>query len=188
MIFNSLVRSVVIVEPENPENIGFIARLSENFDFDIRLVRPKFNLEQCRTTANNAQDKLRETKIYDSVKDAIKDLDFIIGTKPGKGVNSKDFEFRKNTSIMLGRESSGLTKDELSMCDAVVHIEADYDSLNLSHAASVLMYEAFSAEEKSVDNSRLDYLEEEFGGNLRRLIGRSSPTEEEIDGLIGELN
>lgn len=181
------MKAVIVVEPEQPENIGFIARLSENFNFKVRVVRPKFNLKESRTTANNAQEKLRNTEIFETVEEAVKDLEFVVGTKPGKGVNSKNFEFRENTSIMLGRESSGLTKEELNYCDALVHIDADYNSLNLSHAASILMYEAYDSKEPGVDNSRLNFIEEEYGPRLKQLISRANPTKEEIDQLLGEL-
>ena len=182
------VRYIVLVEPEVPENTGFIARLCENFNFGLRVLRPEFNLSEARKTANNAQEKLRNTEIFDGLDEEVKDLDFVVGTKPGKGVSSKEFSFRENTSIMLGRESSGLSNSELEICDAVIHIESDYSSLNLSHAASVLMYEAYQPENKAVNNKRLEFVEREYGGYLRDLISRASPTDEEIDRLLGELN
>ena len=182
------MRYIILVEPEVPENTGFIARLCENFKFDLRLVRPQFNLSEARGTANNAQEKLRNTEIFDNLEEAVSDLDLVVGTKPGKGTSSKEFSFRENTSIMLGRESSGLTNSELELCDAVVHISSDYSSLNLSHAASVLMYEAYQPENKAVNTERLDFLENQYGSKLKELVGRSSPTDEEIDKLLGELN
>lgn len=178
----------MLVEPEIPENTGFIARLCENFEFNLRIVRPQFNLSEARGTANNAQKKLRNVVIFQDLEEAIQDLDFVVGTKPEKGTSCREFSFRENTSIMLGRESSGLTNSELDLCDAVVHIQADYSSLNLSHAASVMMYEAYQSEGKSVSGERLDFLEKEYGSKLKELIGRSSPTEEELDRLLGELN
>lgn len=182
------VRYIILVEPEVPENTGFIARLCENFDFDLRAVRPEFNLSEARGTANNAQEKLRNTEIFDELEEAVNDLDFVVGTKPGKGTSCKEFNFRENTSIMLGRESSGLTNSELDLCDAVVHIQSDYSSLNLSHAGSVVMYEAYQAEDKAVNTERLDFLENKYGGKVRELISRASPTDEELDRLLGDLN
>lgn len=181
------MKTVVVVEPESAENLGFIARLAENFEFDVRLVSPKFNLEESRKTANNAQEKLRNARIFDTAVEAIEGLEFIVGTKPGKGISSKEFSFRDNTSIMLGRESSGLTKEEIRLCDAVVHIDASYDSLNLSHAASILMYEAYHSSGNSVDSSRLEFIEKEFGENLRKAVAQASLKNEELDQLIGEL-
>lgn len=182
------MRSVILVEPETPENTGFIARLCHNFDFDMRLVNPGFNLEESRSTANNAQQVLRDAVIFDSLEEAIEDLDFVIGTKPGRGVECGSFEFKRNTSIVFGRESSGLTKRELEKCDATVHIQAsEYESLNLSHAASIVMYQASSFEGENIDSDRLDVVEEKGGKVLRELVARGSPERGELDRLISEL-
>lgn len=182
------MRSIVIVEPEVPENTGFIARLCSNFDFKLRIVNPDFNLSEARSTANNAQRILREAEIFDGLENAIEDLDFVVGTKPDKGVSCKDFEFRENTSIVLGRESSGLTMEELSNCDAAVHIPVlGYESLNLSHAASVMMYEASNNKGTNADSQRLHVVAQKSGEKVRELIGRGSPTEAELDEVLGEL-
>lgn len=182
------MKTVVVVEPEVPENTGFIARLCSNFGFELRIVNPDFNLSDCRSTAQNAQEVLRNSRIYDNFEEAIIDLDFLIGTKPGKGVKSREFSFRDNTSIVLGRESSGLTNSELEKCDAVVHIETSgYESVNLSHAAAVLMHQASSSNGEAVDNGRLDVLEERSGPVLRDIIARGSPTDKELDSILKEL-
>jgi len=182
------MRSVILVEPETPENTGFIARLCSNFGFNLRLVNPDFNLKDARKTANNAQDILRSAKLFDSLEKALENVDFAVGTKPGQGSNCREFQFRENTSIVLGRESSGLTKEELELCDTVVHIPAEgYGSLNLSHAASVIMYEASENNGENVDSNRLRVVAQKSGEKVRELIARGSPTEEELDQVLGEL-
>jgi len=138
------VRAVVIVEPEIPENTGFIARLAENFEFELRIVNPEFNLEEAKRTASRAQGKLREAKIYESAEEAVENLEYVLGTKPGRGISLGEFEPRENTSVMIGRESSGLENSELELCDAVTHIETgEYESINQSHAVSIIMHNVF---------------------------------------------
>lgn len=182
------MKCIILVEPEIAENTGFIARLCHNFGFSLRLVEPKFNLEEARSTANNAQKVLREARIFDTLESSIKDLDFVVATKPGKGTSTRNFEFRANTSIVLGRESSGLSKEEIDMCDTVIHIDTQgYESFNLSHAASILMYEASDFSGKNIDSDRLDFVEKKGGKKLRELIARGSPEEGEIDKVIEEL-
>ena len=183
------MRSVILVEPETPENTGFVARLCSNFNFELRIVNPGFNLEKARKTANNSQKKLRTARIFDSFEDAREDLDYVVGTKPGKGSDCREFQFRENTSIALGRESRGLAHDELEKCDAVVNIPAKgYSSLSLSHAASILMYEASkTAEGKNVNSNRLRVVAQKSGEKVRELIARGSPTDEELDQVLGEL-
>lgn len=182
------MRSIVIVEPEIAKNTGFIARLCSNFDFSLRLVNPSFNLSECRSTAQNSQKTLRQTKIFDTLDEALEDLDFVVGTKPGKGLKCRDFKFRENTSILLGRESSGLKNSELEKCDTVLHIDTSgYQSLNLSHAAAVMMYEASKPQGENVDGERLDIIENNTGSDLRDIIARASPTDAELDRILKDL-
>ena len=134
-------KTLILVEPEQPENTGFAARLSANFDYDLELVKPVFNLSQCRKTARRAQERLRGAKIHPSLEKALENKQNIIGTKPGRGEPLQDVDNLDEVTIVVGRESSGLKNSELSLCDRNVHIEtSEYSSLNQSHAAAILMY------------------------------------------------
>lgn len=185
------MKSVILVEPEIPENTGFIARLTDNFDAELRIVNPGFRLDEARETATNAQQKLRDAKIYESLEEAIEGLDQVIGTKPGKGLPVKQFTPRKNTSVVIGRESSGLSNEELSLCDAVVHIDLPgYQSMNQSHATAVLLHELNEREDgNSLKQKQKKALKEKIGnGKVYELILRGSPREGEYDRLMGELH
>ncbi|MFB6145298.1 MAG: RNA methyltransferase [Candidatus Nanohaloarchaea archaeon] len=182
--------AVVIVEPEIPENTGFIARLASNFEFDLRIVNPEFNLSEARGTASKAQEKLREARIYSSVEEAIEDLDYIIGTKPGKGISLKRFQPRENSSIMIGRESSGLSNEELGMCDALVHIDTgEYSSLNQSHAAAVVMHHFHSGKKgEGIDQGMKEKLDSMIGGTtLEEVLLSANPAKDIMGRVIGEL-
>lgn len=183
------MKAVILVEPEIPENTGSIARLSYNYNYQLRIVKPRFNLEKARKTAKNGQEKLRNAKIYDTVREATEGLEYIVGTKPGKGIGLKKFTPRKNTSIMIGRESSGLSNEELEMCDAVVHIETeDYDSINQSHATAIAMHSFAEADENGLDLDKKEYISSIVDSNiLEKLIFRANPSETEANHLIGEL-
>ncbi len=183
------MEAVIIMEPQIPENTGFIARLCSNYNCEMRIVNPEFNLSKSRDTAVSAQNVLDEAEIFDSLEDALDELDFVIGTKPGRGTSLESFQPRENTSLLLGREDSGLSNEELDLCDAVVHIDTPgYSSMNLSHAAAVLMH-SFSNRSKDENIAgRTEYLKELVGDNIiSELILRGSPTEQEFDRLIGEL-
>ena len=65
------MRKLVLIEPEIPENTGSIARLAANFYFELRIVNPQFNLAEARKTAKNAQNKLRDARIYEKVEEAV---------------------------------------------------------------------------------------------------------------------
>lgn len=151
--------SCTVVEPEIEQNLGFLARTMANFNIEeLRLVNPQFTIgEEARTTAVHAQDLLDNTRIYENLEAAIQDTDIAVGTT---GVDSSSSNVLRNPitpeamaeravdvdgdiSILLGRESKGLSNDELEQCDFVVRIPTsdDYPVMNITHAGAVLFYE-----------------------------------------------
>ena len=56
----------------------------------------------------------------------------------------KENSFKK-AGLVIGRESSGLTNEELSVCDVLLTIPTskNYASMNISHAISIILYENF---------------------------------------------
>ncbi|MFB6190368.1 MAG: RNA methyltransferase [Candidatus Nanohaloarchaea archaeon] len=184
------MRAAVVVRPEVPGNTGFIARLCENFDFSLRVVEPGFNLEKARKTASSAQESLRNAEIFDTVEDAVDDLDYVVGTKPGRGVEIDGLEPRNNTSVMIGPESSGLSNEELELCDSVVHIETgEYDSLNQSHAAAIVMHRLRDTSEVGMEEGQKQQLEQLLDSDLlEELLLRANPSRGEMDRLLGDLH
>lgn len=183
-------RSIVLVEPQIPENTGFIARLCSNYNYNLRLVNPEFNLSECRDTAVSAQDVIEKAEIFQSFEEGISDLDFVVGTKPKRGIAVEEFQPRENTSIVLGREDSGLSNEELDMCDAVVHLNVPgYSSLNLSHAAGILMHSFTRRKEwEGLKEGQTNYLKELVGDNIiSDILLRGSPTGKEFERLVGEI-
>lgn len=180
---------IVLLEPENPENTGLIARLAANYNYGLRIVNPGFNLSEARNTASGYQEKLREAEIFDSFKEAITGLDFVVGTKPGKGVEVSEFTPRQNTSIVVGRESSGLTNEELDMCDSIVHINTPGESsLNQATATAIFMDRMKDRDSESMSEGQKQHLEKEIDSKvLRKLVLRSNPSRAELDRLFGEL-
>lgn len=181
---------IVIVEPEIPENTGFIARLSANFGYDLRLVNPDFNLSEARKTASNSQQKLRDAEIFGTVEEAVEDLNYVVGTKPGRGMPVESFEPSGETSVMIGRESTGLTSGELEKCDAVVHIQTgEYSSINQSHAAAILMYSFFRPEtDRSIQQGQKEVLENRLPEELASAVLDSNPSPGKINSILGELD
>ena len=182
------MKKIILVQPEKPENTGLIARLTANYEASLRIVNPQFNLSEARKTANKYQNKLRNTEIYDSVQEAVQDLEFVVGTKPGEGSPLKQFQPRENMSIMIGRESSGLTNQELKHCDTTVHIETGkHPSLNQSHATAVILHQFHKKEEAKTDVDKLQAVKEDVGQVTMKLLKRSSPSIQEINALIAEI-
>ncbi len=154
--------TVVMVEPEFDETVGFIARAMKNFGLaDLRLVNPVARLKRrAQMRAGHAQEVLANSQKFNSLSEAIADRDLTVGTTAQKArsqyrvlrrpASPKELaEQLKNihgtVALVFGREGTGLTNQELEHCDMAVTIPSspDYPTLNLSHAAAIVFYELF---------------------------------------------
>lgn len=146
--------SVILIEPQIEGNIGAIARSMKNFGFSkLILVNPECKIgKEARCRAKHANDILDNVKI---VKKFPK-MDYLIGTtcKTGNDYNiprnpitpkelKKIIPSKGKLGIVFGRESDGLSNDEISKCDFLVKIPTNskYASMNLSHAVNIILYE-----------------------------------------------
>lgn len=155
---------VVLVEPSHPGNIGGAARALKTMGLSrLAVVNPKrFPDPQAQWRAAGAQDVLEAVEVFDSVGDAIADCDWVVGTStrsrripwPVKSAReaAADALARPSGSrmaILFGRETNGLSNDELQRCHCHLQIPAnpEYPSLNLAMAVQVVCYELFAASE-----------------------------------------
>lgn len=148
---------IVLVDTALPENIGSAARAMKTMGLsDLALVRPKlFPDQRANALAAGADDVLECARIADSLADAIADCVHAVGcTARLRDISLLMFEPAEASAELLrrmadgpvalvfGAERTGLTNEDLSRCDAAVHIptEADFSSLNLAQAVQVLAY------------------------------------------------
>lgn len=155
--------SVVLVEPENAGNIGAVARVMANFDCaKLVLIKSKVNhlSKESLDRAVHAKQILHNASIYSSIE-ILRKFDYVIGTASDSATYNnisrspvhpdecakKLATSSKKTSIAIvfGRETTGLTNKEISLCDYLVTIPTSkkYPSMNLSHAVAVVLYELF---------------------------------------------
>jgi len=153
---------VVLLEPEKEGNIGGIARSMRNFDLrDLRIVNPKTTIGgDARAYSMRGLPILESAKIVDNLEEATEDADVVIGTSSVAARSSTNVSRMAITpkqlaeriastsgtvAIVFGRESSGLTNQEVEACDFMVNIPAshDYNVLNVATAASIIFYEIF---------------------------------------------
>jgi len=71
---------------------------------------------------------------------------FLVGTSPGAAVNFRQIKYRPPTIIFIGGERKGLSSESQAACHQIVRIPmtGETDSLNMSVAASVILYEIFN--------------------------------------------
>ena len=154
--------SIVLVEPENPDNIGASARALKNMGLEnLRLVKPPSRWKKRgRKMAMSALDVLENAQVFKSVRDSVADAHLVIGTTrrvgPKRGAfisfpealrKIKSLSRKGRVAILFGKESKGLDNNSLALCDWLTTIpsSAAYPSLNLAQAvmATVLsLYEA----------------------------------------------
>ncbi|MUN28585.1 tRNA (cytidine-2'-O-)-methyltransferase TrmJ [Sulfuracidifex metallicus] len=152
---------VIVVEPEGDYNLGFIARLCKNFKVDeLVIVNPIASIENAKPFAAKGIDFLEnKTRVVFSYNEALKDLDLTIATSSIADIEKdmlrrsiKPWEIHdfilnvKNAGIIFGRESVGLTREEIMKADLLLHIPAnpEYPVLNLSHAIGIVLYEIYN--------------------------------------------
>lgn len=150
---------IVLVETSHPGNIGAAARAMKTMGLEqLVLVNPaNYPCVEATARAAGADDVLAKAVIVDTVKEAIADASYVLGTSarlrtlrwpgvdPRKAAAESLQTIQEGGSVALvfGRESSGLTNTELSLCHKLVHIPVnpEYSSLNLAAAVQVLCYE-----------------------------------------------
>lgn len=151
--------SFVLVEPKVPENIGASARAIKTMGFcSLKLVNPAiWPHEKSRWIAHGSSDILDSALVFKSLGDALSDSDFVISTSAKERSVKQNYipasELRefllskarslKMVSVVFGREESGLTNEEMKMCDITSNIPMalPYPSLNLSQAVMLYAYE-----------------------------------------------
>ncbi len=224
--------SVVLIEPKNSGNVGAIARVMKNFSFsDLIIIDCKCDhlSQTARNRAKHANDVLKNARLRE--KSYLKNFDYLVATTailgtdyniprspvtPGQLAEKlEQLDGKKKIGLLIGRESSGLTNQEILGSDFVVTIPASphYKTLNISHAVAVILYELFKKSDKKKSNDhiviaskkekevilkiisslldRIHFSTEEKKETQkkvwRRLIGKSFLTKREAFALIGFL-
>lgn len=218
---------VVLVEPKKEGNVGAVARSMRNFDVDdLVLVNPCPIETEARKRAVHGVAILEAARRSRTFGSAIKGADLIVGTSGIDTENEKRFariaipprEFAERVAevdgtvaLVFGREDFGLLDAELEQCDLLVTIpaEAGYPILNLSHAATILLYELFAGRPSRRPRRKASGLEKErllealsdlmeatdYPAHkrartkvmFRRLMGRAVPSAWEFHALMGVL-
>ncbi len=153
---------IVLVEPSHPGNIGGAARAMKTMGLkSLYLVRPaRFPDPQADWRAARAVDVLAEARVVDSLDEAIGDCVLAVGTStrsrriPIPLADPQSVAERLASdyadapvAVLFGRETSGLTNEELQRCQLHLSIPAspEYPSLNLAMSVQVVCYELFKA-------------------------------------------
>lgn len=148
----------VLVETSHPGNIGAAARAMKNMGLtDLALVNPcEYKTYECYARASGADELIDSATVYADLASAVADSHIVIGTSARvRSLNWPQLSPREaadtaagmtkqgKTSIVFGRERSGLTNEELAMCASLLIIPTveEFSSLNVAAAVQVVAYE-----------------------------------------------
>lgn len=148
---------VVLVGTTHPGNIGSAARAMKTMGLsDLVLVDPRqFPAADATALAAGADDVLARARMVSGLAEAIDDCVWVTGTSARQRGHSVpplapepsarallEYAQQGRVALVFGRESSGLTNDELDHCNALVQIPTnpDFSSLNLAAAVQVMAY------------------------------------------------
>ena len=148
--------SVTLVEPQGAVNVGHVARLVRNFGVEkLYLVNPKVDVSVAAVYASHASDVLDRAVVttFDEVR---KEHDLLVATTAVRASKRSNVIRRmvrpeglreivsssKSSSLVFGRDTTGLTNAEIKMCDLTTTLDTSraYRALNLGHAVAIILY------------------------------------------------
>ncbi|MCL2277653.1 MAG: TrmJ/YjtD family RNA methyltransferase [Treponema sp.] len=155
---------IVLCNVADSGNTGAVCRAMKNMGLSgLRLANPEpLIIENICSRAVNSLDIWENARIYDNLAAAIADCAIVIGTTRRRGNKRKNIsmapralagwlaERQGPAAIVFGNERTGLSEEQLNLCNIASHIPVsdDQPSLNLSHAVQIYAYEFFLAMEK----------------------------------------
>jgi tRNA/rRNA methyltransferase len=150
--------SVILAGPENPENVGLVARSMKNTGFeDLRVVGITNFKKKTYLSAVHSHDILDSACFFPGVSDAVCDLDVIFAATAKQRKNftsiSLDEAVEKmcglsgnsRIGLLFGNERTGLTSEELLHSNFLFSIpqHRNQPSYNLAAAVLVTLFSLF---------------------------------------------
>ena len=152
--------AIVLIGTRYPENIGAAARAMLNMGIErLILVDPQNDdpVRVNRMATHAASVVVEKVEKYDSLKEALADFQYVVGTTARLGGQRKvvsspakladkliPLSEQNRIAILFGPEDRGLSNVDIRSCHTLVNIPtAEFSSLNLAQAVMVVCYELF---------------------------------------------
>lgn len=156
---------IILVEPQLAENVGMAARAMMNCGlYRMRLVKPREDhlSDKAISASSNAEEILEHAEVFDDIKDAVADIEFLLATTARhrdqtKKVYTADAAAAEMAGqlssgiacgILFGPERTGLRNEDVCLADAIINIPLNprHCSLNLSQAVLLAGYEFYKTQ------------------------------------------
>jgi len=224
--------AVVLVRTHYAGNLGSVARVMRNLGFsELVLVDPQVEPgdREARRQSTHGEEILHSARIVPDLAAALADCLAAAATSARSGVLLRSHARppavvgellvpmlgHGKVALVFGPEPSGLTNEEITLCQHLIHIPAheSYPALNLAQSAAICLYELRQAYLAATETAVMDepladgalqqrmfatlqtafeeihYLYGPKGPvlmhGLRQLIGRARPTVAEAKLLLG---
>lgn len=145
----------ILVEPARAANIGAAARALKTMGFgQLWLVNAGDLDAEAYWVAHESGELLDQARHFPDLASALAEVDFSIATGARRRLEKDDYllphECRdavfgkphsiNRAAIVFGRESSGLTGEEVALCDAASRIPLAVEQPSLNLAQAVMLY------------------------------------------------
>jgi TrmH family RNA methyltransferase len=145
---------VVLVDPENPLNVGFVARAMHAFGVeDLVVVSSSWKSmpAQAHITGTSAPDVLGGARLMDDLSAALRGCATAVAfSRRPTALRQEEFTLpampralnaKGRVALVFGRESAGLTRAESALCPHLARIPCRNGvSLNLGQAVAVALF------------------------------------------------
>jgi tRNA/rRNA methyltransferase len=191
--------AIILVEPQLGENIGMVARAMANFGLaELRLVNPRdgWPNEKARSAASKADHVIDGTKVFDTLEEAISDLNFVYATTARERYGFKPvrspvfaaatlrekFKAGEKTGILFGRERWGLNNEEVALADEIVTFPVNpaFASLNIAQAVLLMSYDWMKSGMDDLEETRFQPIEQN-PSTKEQVLGMFEHIEEALD-------
>ncbi len=142
---------LILDDIQNPGNLGTIIRSSVAFDIDTIILSKNsvdlYNPKVLRSTEGMIFHKNIIVKDINKYIRELKEKEYhIYGTRVNGGNDIKKVILPIKFAIVVGNEGKGVSEGVLSLCDEYLYIKMDNkcESLNVSVATSILLYEVYN--------------------------------------------
>lgn len=140
---------IILDGVSDPHNFGAIIRTAAAAGFDgvmisnHRSVAVTPLVEKISSGAVNHIPIIKTSSLSASI-DLLKKMDFwVIATQMEAHQNYYEIDYTDmNFAVVMGSEGSGISKTILNKADFTIKLESEFESLNVSAAAAVILYEA----------------------------------------------
>lgn len=160
---------IILVHPQLVENIGMTARAMANCALpELRLVSPRdpwpltqIHKQRMMAASSGADDILDNAKVYNTVEEAIADLNYVYATTsrshdmvtriltPKAAIPDMKERIASNqkVGVLFGPERMGLVNDYIVLANAKITIplNPEFMSLNLAQTVLLIGYEWYQA-------------------------------------------